>query len=130
MTSLLVVISASSSAVFAIAAYVAWDPNSSLYRLKMLLCLQVFELLCGFYFPIMRVLREKVLPKDHLMSITNWLRVPLTLLSSLALLFLHSASGGTPEIFLFCAFMMLCAFGCSFRFVGRTERNGDNDVVV
>ncbi len=36
-----------------------------------------------------------------------------------ALLFLHRASGGTPEIFLFCAFMMLCAFGCSFRFVGE-----------
>ena len=122
ITRVLVVISAASAIVFVVAAYVAWNQGAALYRLKMLVCLQAFELLCGFYFPIMRVLREKVLPKDHLLSITNWFRVPLTLLSSLALLFLHSASGGTPEIFLLCAFMMLCAFGCSFRFVGRSDR--------
>jgi len=126
MTRLLVIISAASSVVFVAAAYVAWNKGTSMYRIKMLLCLQAFELLCGFYFPVMRVLREKVLPKEHLLSITNWFRVPLTLLSSLALLFLHSASGGTPEIFLFCAFMMLCAFGCSFRFVGRTKGEEEN----
>lgn len=127
MTRLLVVISASSSVVFAVAAYFAWNKNATFYRLKMLLCLQIFELLCGFYFPIMRVLREKVLPEDQRLSITNWFRVPLTLLSSLALLFLHSTSGGTSEIFLFCALMMFCAFVCSFRFAGHLRRTEQNE---
>lgn len=126
MTRLLVVVSASSSVVFVVAAYTAWNQNTTLYRLKMLICLQVFELLCGFYFSIMRVLREKVLPDEHRLSITNWFRVPLTLLSSLALIFLHSPSGGTSEIFLFCALMMFFAFVCSFYFAGNSRENDNS----
>ncbi len=126
MTRLLVLISASASAVFLVAAYFARERMGSLYRLKMLLCLQVFELLCGFYFPIMRVLREKVLPEEHRLSITNWFRVPLTVLSSLALLLLHDTSGGIPEIFLFCAVMMALAFACSLRFAGTSLSSTDS----
>ena len=126
MTRLLVVVSASSSGVFIVAACFAWNETSSFYRLEMLLCLQVFELLCGFYFSIMRVLRKRFLPEEHQLSITNWFRVPLTLLSSLALLSLHKTSGGTPEIFLFCAFMMFLAFICSFRFAGYLNRTENN----
>ena len=122
MTRLLVVVSASASGVFICAAYFAAYKSATFYRLKMLICLQLFELICGFYFPIMRVLREKVLPEDHRLSITNWFRVPLTILSSLALLFLHDASGGIPEIFLFCTVMMLLAFVCSFRFARSSGR--------
>ena len=121
ITRLLVVVSASASGVFVCAAYFAAYKSANFYRLKMLICLQLFELICGFYFPIMRVLREKVLPDEHRLSITNWFRVPLTILSSLALLFLHDASGGIPEIFLFCAVMMLLAFACSFRFARTSE---------
>lgn len=131
MTRMLAVISASASAVFVIAAYIVWvsSVGDTFYRFKMLLCLQVFEFLCGFYFPIMRVLREKVLPEEHRLSITNWFRVPLTVLSSLFLLFFHdtSAHGGIPEIFLFCALLMAVAFACSFRFAGNRAATTDNE---
>jgi MFS family permease len=122
MTRLLVLISAAGCIVFLVAAYVARSREAVLYRFKMLVCLQVFELICGFYFPIMRVLRKKVLPEEHSLSVTNWFRVPLTVLSSLALLCFHNTSGGIPEIFLFCAAMMAATFACSFRFagIGRT----------
>lgn len=127
MTRLLVVVSASAAGVFLCAAYFAAYKSATFYRLKMLICLQLFELVCGFYFPIMRVLREKVLPEEHRLSITNWFRVPLTVLSSLALLFLHDASGGIPEIFLFCTVMMLLAFACSFRFA-RTSKDNQQSI--
>lgn len=126
MTRLLVVISASSSAVFFVAAYFAQYKMANMYRLKMLICLQLVELICGFYFPIMRVLRQKVLPEEHRLSITNWFRVPLTVISSLALLFLHDASGGVPEIFVFCAIMMLLAFLCSLRFAKIDTQNSES----
>ncbi len=120
-TRLLTVLSASAALVFLIAAYFAKNKNAMFYRLKILLCLQVFELICGFYFPIMRTLREKVLPEEHRLSVINWFRVPLTVISSLALLFLHDASGGIPEIFVFCGVMMMIAFVCSFRFATNTS---------
>lgn len=125
MTRLLLLISASASVVFVIAAYI------STYRryygkFCMLLCLQMFELLCGFYFPIMRVLREKILPEEHRLSITNWFRVPLTVISSLALLFLHDSDDrGVPETLLLCAGMMALAFACSFRFAGSTRTESE-----
>ena len=126
MTRLLVLISASSSAVFFVAAYFAQYKTDKFYRLKMLICLQLIELICGFYFPIMRVLRERVLPEEHRLSVTNWFRVPLTVVSSLALLFLHDASGGVPEIFVFCAVMMLLAVFCSFRFAKIGTENSES----
>ena len=127
MTRLLVLISASASVIFVIAAYIAQYKYGLLYRFKMLLCLQVFEFMCGFYFPIMRVLREKVLPEEHRLSITNWFRVPLTVLSSLTLLIFHDTSGGIPEIFLFCAAMMALAFACSLRFAGVSLSSSSAD---
>lgn len=124
MTRLLALISAAGCLVFLVAAYVARSRDAVLYRFKMLVCLQVFELICGFYFPIMRVLREKVLPKEHSLSVTNWFRVPLTILSSLTLLCFHNMSGGIPEIFLFCAGMMAAAFVCSLPCArSRTEQS-------
>lgn len=126
MTRLLVLISAAASAVFVVAAYFAPTDKGNVHRFKILLCLQVFEFLCGFYFPIMRVLREKVLPEEHRLSITNWFRVPLTVLSSLTLLLFHDTSGGIPEIFLFCAAMMALAFAFSFRFAGTSSSNSDD----
>ena len=126
MTRLLMLISASACGVFFMAAYLAQFKNATFYRLKMLICLQVFEVICGFYFPIMRVLREKVLPEEHSLSITNWFRVPLTILSSLALLFFHDTSGGIPEIFIFSGAMMALAFVCSLRFAGSNNRTEEN----
>lgn len=126
-TRLLLVISASASAVFAIASYVPTGPKAH-GILLMLLCLQVFEFLCGFYFPIMRVLREKILPDEHRLSITNWFRVPLTVTSSMALLVLHDDSDdrGVPETLLLCAGMMALAFGCSLRFAGNLRTAEDS----
>ncbi len=123
MTRLLVLISASASGIFLLASYISRYKTATFYRFEMLLCLQVFEFLCGFYFPIMRVLRERVLPEEHRLSITNWFRVPLTILSSSALLLLHNTSGGISEIFLLCSLMMALACACSFRFAGNTSKN-------
>lgn len=124
MTRMLVVISASTSVIFLLAAHFAQNRTGSFYHIKMVLCLQLFELACGFYFPIMRVLREKVLPEEHRLSVTNWFRVPLTIFSSLALLFFHDTSGGIPQIFMFCAVMMGLAFLSSLRFarIGQSNR--------
>lgn len=116
MTRVLVVLSACASFIFIIAAHFARDPSGYLYRIKMLFCLQSFELLCGFYFPVMRVLREKFLPAEHKLSVTNWFRVPLTIFSSLALLNFHDSSHGIPQIFVFCAIMMALALVTSLRF--------------
>ena len=127
MTRLLVVVSSCASVVFLFAAYFARSKEATLYRVKMLICLQLFELLCGFYFPIMRTLRERVLPDEHQLSIANWFRVPLTIISSLALLFFHDVdvAGGIPEIFIVCSIMMGLAFLSSLRFARATRDSDD-----
>lgn len=123
MTRVLCLISGGASGVFFLAAYFARSKLAYLYRLKILVCLQLFETMCGFYFPVMRVLREKVLPEEHRLSVINWFRVPLTILSSVTLLFLHDTSGGIPEIFVFCGVMMLLALLCSLRFARAEQAN-------
>lgn len=129
-TRLLTLLSGGATLVFFTAAYFAKDKNAVFYRLKILICLQLFEVICGFYFPIMRTLREKVLPEEHRLSVINWFRVPLTVVSSMALLLLHDASGGIPEIFAFCAVMMLVACFCSFRFATSTSSSEEDSTQV
>ncbi len=129
MTRVLVVLNASASIIFIIAAQFARDTNSLFYRIKMLLCLQSFELICGFYFPIMRVLREKFLPAEHKLSVTNWFRVPLTIFSSIALLNFHDTSHGIPQLFVFCAVMMSLAFMASLRFARGSTNNNTAGIV-
>ena len=99
----LVAVTSAATMVFLLAAYFAYDQTATLYRLRMLICLQAFELLCGIYYPVLRALRESMVPKEAQLSTVNWFRVPLTFLSSFALLSLQGASGGPPEVFLFCA---------------------------
>lgn len=108
-TQMLIVVTFSAAIVFLSAALVAHRKTSKFYRLNMLICLQLFELLCGFYYPILRALRELVVPHEVQLSTVNLFRVPLTLFSSLALLSLQGATGGPQEIFLFCAGGMLLA---------------------
>ena len=129
MTRLLVLISISASVVFVLAAYISTCHKDHCI-FCMLLCLQFFEFLCGFYFPIMRVLREKILPDEHRLSITNWFRVPLTVIASVALLFLHDWDRGVPETLLLCAGMMALAFACSFRFAGGSRTESEEDTGV
>ena len=124
-TRVLVAISGSCVLVFLLLALFTRDTSSFLYRVKVMVCLQAFELLCGFYFPIMRVLRERIFPDEHHLSLINWFRVPLTLLSSLVLLFLHSPAGGMPEIFVFCACLMALACLCSLRFASASARGSN-----
>ena len=112
-TLMLVFVTSAATIVFLVAAYFASDKTATLYRLRMLICLQLFELLCGYYFPILRTLRESVVPREVQLSTVNWFRVPLTLFSSLALLSLQGATGGPPEIFLFCAGGMFLATAAS-----------------
>ena len=127
MTRLLVLLSASAAVLFLVMAQFARDTSGPVYRIRMLFCLQLFELICGFYFPIMRVLREKFLPPEHKLSVTNWFRVPLTILSSLALLCFHDTARGIPQIFLFCAVMMVLAFLTSLRFARSGSSNTETD---
>ena len=122
-TQMLVVVTSSATVVFLVAAYFASDKTAPLYRLRMLVCLQLFELLCGLYFPILRTLRESEVPQEVQLSTVNWFRVPLTLFSSLALLSLQGATGGPPEIFLFCAAGMLLATAASASLAYLLSRN-------
>ena len=112
-TQMLVAVTCSATVVFLVAAYFASDKTATLYRLRMLICLQLFELLCGLYFPILRTLRESEVPHEVQLSTVNWFRVPLTIFSSLALLSLQGATGGPPEIFFFCAAGMFLASAAS-----------------
>ncbi len=114
---LLLPITGSSAGIFFVSAALSRNNPSPFIRSIVLICLQLIELGCGFYFPIMRMLREKILPSEEQASIISWFRVPLTLLSSIALFSLHTSSGGIPTIFMFCGVLMLIGFVCSFRFV-------------
>ena len=117
LPNLLMPVSGALAASFFLATFFSQNNSSLFFRTLVLICLQLVEFGCGFYYPIMRIIRDKILPNEHRISIINWFRVPLTLLSGLALLFLHDSSGGIPGIFLFCAILMLIAFLCSIRFV-------------
>jgi len=79
----------------------------------------IFELCCGIYFPTMKEIRKEVLPEDHRMSIINWFRVPLTIISALILLMFHDTSGGLSEIMLFCGILMGVAFLPSLKFARK-----------
>ena len=121
ISNLLLPITGASAGIFFLSAVLSQGNPSPLLRSLVLICLQLIELGCGFYFPIMRMLREKVLPTDHQVSIINWFRVPLTLMSAIALFSLHTSSGGIPSIFVFCAVLMMVGFVCSFRFMKLTN---------
>ena len=126
---LLLPITGSSAGIFFVSATLSRHDPSPFVRSLILVCLQLVELGCGFYFPIMRMLREKILPTEHQTSIISWFRVPLTLMSSIALFSLHTSSGGIPSIFLFCAVLMLIGFVCSFRFVKLSNSNSTPSTV-
>ena len=117
LPNLLLPVTGASTGIFLLAAVLTRGNPSPFLRSLVLICLQLIELGCGFYFPIMRVLREKILPSDHQVSIINWFRVPLTLISAVALFSFHTSSGGIPSIFIFCAVLMSVGFLCSIRFV-------------
>ena len=118
ITRMLLVVCGAASVVFSFAAYSAKN-----YRFLMFTLLLLFELLCGFYFPIMRILRERVFPEEHRVSVINWFRIPLTVISSLALVLLHDSHGGVPEILTLCAVLMGLAFLCSIRFARAARDN-------
>ena len=90
----------------------------------------IFELCCGVYFPSMREIRKEILPEDHRMSIINWFRVPLTLMSALVLLLFHDTSGGLSEILLFCGVLMAIALLSSLRFARQHNNEPQDEDVV
>ena len=100
-----------SAIFFALVALFDWSIHEP-HHSWALVCLQLFQLACGFYYPVMRRLRETTLPDENKASITNWFRVPLTLVSALALLVLHNPSHGKPGVsglFVFCSVLMIVA---------------------
>ena len=132
LPNLLLPVIASSSVLFFISSFLSYNDPPLLFRFTVLVCLQLIEFGCGFYFPIMRTLRDKILPEENRLSIIILFRIPLTLLSALALLLLHDASGGVSEIFLFCAILMVIALLCSIRFVrmsGSTTFSDDEQLL-
>lgn len=128
LPNLLLPVTASGAILFLSSSLLSRGGNpSTFYRLLILLCLQLIEFACGFYFPIMRTLRDKVLPEEHRVSIIILFRVPLTLISAFVLLVLHNASGGVSEIFLVCAIFMMIALLCSIRFVKISGASSFNE---
>lgn len=71
----------------------------------------LMELAVGIYFPAIGFLKSQFIPESHRANIMNWFRLPLNLITSFVLLWLHSnsAASGTCYIFTFCTAMMtLC----------------------
>lgn len=137
LSTILSSISAASAVLFLLAALFDWQIHLP-HHAWVLICLQLFELACGFYYPVMRRLRETVLPEENRTSITNWFRVPLTVVSALALLILHNPTAGKPGVsglFMFCGVLMVCALLSSLLFSGVSKlrdasRNCDSDSTV
>lgn len=125
-SSILPYVSAMAAVLFVLSAVFDWEVNKPHHAL-VLVCLQLFELACGFYYPVMRRLRESVLPKEYQISIGNWFRIPLTILSGLALLILHNPAAGSPGVsglFVFCGMLMISALLGSLLFNGVAKLKG------
>lgn len=113
---LLLPVTGSTAILFFISSFLSRNNPSAFFQSLILICLQLLEFGCGFYFPVMRTLRDKFLPEEHHSSIIFIFRIPLIVLSSLALLLLHDSTGGIAEIFAFNGILMLIAFLCSIKF--------------
>jgi hypothetical protein len=111
-----------SALLFFVNSYLSIDNPNSLYRTLILICLQLVEFGCGFYFPIMRSLRDKYLPEENRFPVIVVFRIPLVVLSSLALLTLHDSTGGIPHIFIYCGVLMMVASVCSIKFATSSCR--------
>lgn len=89
--------------------------NPSLSFISFLL----FQLGVGLYFPAMGFLRNAIIPENHRMSIMNWFRIPLNLISCVVLLLLHEDvfQHGNRMIFVVCVGLQTLSLICSVRFV-------------
>ena len=129
MSNLLLPISGTSAFLFFVCSFLSHNKNPSAFiRSLIVICLQLLEFGCGFYFPIMRALRNQILPEEHRSSIIIIFRLPLIILSSLALLLLHDSTGGIMEIFLYGGILLLIAFICSFRFLDVKSQSNTSDL--
>ena len=112
--------------MFILVALFDWSIHEPHHALA-LVCLQLIQLACGFYYPVMRRLRDTTLPEESRSSITNWFRVPLTLTSALALIVLHNPTHGKPGVsglFVFCCCLMVLALLGSLLYNGVSKLRG------
>ena len=74
----------------------------------------VYEVSVGVYFASIGVLRDEIIPETHTVSIMNWFRVPLNIISCVLLLLLHDEDfrHGNRLIFIICCGLLLCALLC------------------
>ena len=78
----------------------------------------LFETISGWYFPVMRDVKQIVGLDKADFAITAWFRVPLNLLACLGLLFLHTSSNiaGTRNLFACCVALIALASVISAKF--------------
>lgn len=65
----------------------------------------IFELACGAYFPAMAMLRSKIIPQKESGAINVWVRVPLNMVATAALIYLHNEHSkqiGDQQLYMFC----------------------------
>lgn len=77
----------------------------------------IYQISVGIYFASVGVLREKIIPENHAISIMNWFRVPLNIISCIVLMLLHDEQfrHGNRLIFIICCALLLCALLCASR---------------
>ena len=99
-----------------------------------------FEISVGIYFSAMSKFREEVIPETHAVSIMNWFRVPLNIISCVILMLLRDESfrHGNRIVFVICSCLLCGALICTTRLVPLIRKTtptadgetGDNDVFI
>ena len=72
----------------------------------------LFELAVGAYFPAMGVLRSKIVPQKEAAAINVWVRIPLNMVATCALIYLHNEHSkelGDQKLYMFCTIAMALA---------------------
>ncbi|XP_067935678.1 molybdate-anion transporter-like [Watersipora subatra] len=74
----------------------------------------LYQISVGIYFASISAIREEIIPENHAVSIMNWFRVPLNIISCIVLMLLHDETfrHGNRLIFIICCALLFCALIC------------------
>lgn len=99
-----------------------------------------YEISVGMYFTAMGKFREDIIPETHAISIMNWFRVPLNIISCIVLMLLRDESfrHGNRIVFVICSCLLCGALICTTRLIPliktstppTVEGADDNDVFI
>lgn len=84
-----------------------------------LVAMLIFQFCVGIYFPLMSLLRIRVIPEAHRYAIMNWFRVPLNLISCAVLMLLHEDVflHGNHLIFVVCGGLLSLMLLAAYKFI-------------